>query len=98
MSKHIVYWIKSGGKNYIGYTTNFSQRLRRHNGEISGGAKYTHGHQWVPHRFVSGFTSRVQALKYEFRLKRIIRKQKNKDTSFDTMLTEHLYEISLSEV
>jgi predicted GIY-YIG superfamily endonuclease len=28
-------------KTYVGYTTNLQRRIRQHNGEIKGGAKYT---------------------------------------------------------
>lgn len=31
------------GKTYNGYTVNFERRLRQHNGEIKGGARYTTG-------------------------------------------------------
>ena len=33
-------------KYYIGYTNNLYQRIRRHNKEITGGAKATKGYKW----------------------------------------------------
>lgn len=36
-----VYIIEFGQYSYVGMTNNFFRRIRQHNGEISGGAKYT---------------------------------------------------------
>ena len=40
---YIVYLLKNTDNNYtyLGITNNFKRRLRQHNGEIKGGAKYT---------------------------------------------------------
>ena len=34
--------INDNNYTYLGITNNFKRRLRQHNGEIKGGAKYTH--------------------------------------------------------
>ena len=67
--KYYVYLLKSEICNrcYIGYTINIKQRLRKHNGEIKGGAKKTSQHRpWKLVMWVSGFTWERTALQYEF--------------------------------
>jgi predicted GIY-YIG superfamily endonuclease len=43
MDDYIVYLLVNSSNNctYVGITNNPENRLRKHNGEISGGAKYT---------------------------------------------------------
>ena len=41
MGKITVYCITNGRKTYVGATKNFARRIRQHNQEIKGGAKYT---------------------------------------------------------
>ncbi len=53
-------------KTYVGSTVNIKKRLRQHNGEICGGAKYTAGDCWKPAILLSGFTSWSQTLRFEF--------------------------------
>lgn len=59
-------------RTYIGTTNNFERRLRQHNGEISGGAKYTtkNDTDWRPMVIVEGFASHSDALKFEWSAKR----------------------------
>lgn len=48
---HIVYVLESVPKprtSYVGYTNDLKQRLRRHNGEIKGGARFTDRHSFRP--------------------------------------------------
>jgi predicted GIY-YIG superfamily endonuclease len=42
-NNYIIYFLfnTSHNKTYIGITNNQTKRIRQHNGEISGGAKYT---------------------------------------------------------
>ena len=67
--KYFVYLLKStvSNRTYVGYTIDIKQRLRRHNGEISGGAKKTRvGRPWKVVLYVSGFGYERTALQYEF--------------------------------
>lgn len=70
----ICYVIQSTttSRTYCGFTNNFKQRIRKHNGEIVGGAKYTRvGRPWVPLFIVEGFPTKNHALKFEWRIKHI---------------------------
>mgnify|MGYP001355883442 CR=1 FL=1 len=67
------YLLKSETSNrtYIGITTNLKKRLRQHNGEICGGAKYTRSYRpWKPVCLVYGFKDNSHALCFEWRVKR----------------------------
>lgn len=67
----------SGKCTYIGATVNVHRRLRQHNGEIKGGAKYTTRKgpdQWRRVAYVSGFPTWNDALKFEWRWKQLGRK------------------------
>jgi len=68
---HFVYLLASttSRRTYVGYTVNLARRLRQHNGEIKGGAKYTHrGRPWRMICYVAGFPDNVTALQYEWRV------------------------------
>lgn len=57
-----LYLLKNTENNrtYVGITNNLERRIRQHNGEIKGGAKYTRNFkgdgQWKYHLYVSGFS------------------------------------------
>lgn len=54
-------------KNYIGFAVNLTQRLRKHNREIKGGAKRTRKYYpWRMVCYVSGFKTHRDALKFEY--------------------------------
>jgi predicted GIY-YIG superfamily endonuclease len=55
---------------YNGSTNNIVKRLRQHCGEISGGAKATHGKQWEVYALVTGFRTHVNCLSCEWRIKK----------------------------
>lgn len=58
-------------RTYAGITNNMPRRLRQHNGELAGGAKYTSKPQSRPWRLVltvHGFHNKVQALQFEWAL------------------------------
>ncbi len=71
---YLIY--NSEGRTYVGYTNNFRERIRRHNGEISGGAKYTTAHKgvngWEPAAIVGGFHDKCLAMSFEWRMKRYL--------------------------
>jgi predicted GIY-YIG superfamily endonuclease len=55
---------------YNGYTTDPFNRLRCHNGEICGGAKYTHNKGiWEIYVLLTGFKDNHNALSCEWRIK-----------------------------
>ena len=78
MNNHCCYVLKCQNRNktYIGYTVNFSRRLRQHNGEIVGGAKKTSGFKWDPVCIIEGFDDSHMALRFEYRLQRPKRAKK----------------------
>lgn len=59
-------------KTYLGVSTNIERRLRQHNNEIKGGAKYTTNNlsngKWILKVLVENFT-KSEALSYERILK-----------------------------
>lgn len=57
-------------KTYIGSTNNLQKRLRQHNGEIVGGAKYTHGSKWEYLYYIENFPDKISALQCEWILKK----------------------------
>ena len=68
-----VYWLKSRAKHYIGYTTNIKKCIRKHNGEIAGGAMRTRRSPtdppWKVWHIILGFVSQEQARKFEYAFK-----------------------------
>jgi len=56
-------------KSYVGVTNSLPRRLRQHNGELAGGARYTHANR--PWRFFAIFVvaSRHDALSIEWKIK-----------------------------
>ena len=76
----MCYLLKSEicNRTYIGITNNIKKRIRQHNGEICGGAKYTNSNRpWKVVLTLSGFSSKNQALSFEYRVKKK-RNSKNK--------------------
>ena len=72
VAKYFVYLLKSevSNRTYIGYTIDVQQRLRRHNGELSGGARRTtNSRPWKVVMFVS-FEHERTAMQYEFCVQR----------------------------
>ena len=67
------YIIYNGGATYAGVSPNPIRRLRQHNGEIKGGAKYTtaKGPGWRHICVISGFQTKIQALQFEWAVKHV---------------------------
>jgi predicted GIY-YIG superfamily endonuclease len=66
-----VYIIYNGSCSYVGMTNNLEQRIRKHNQEICGGAKYTRkvGKGWKYMVQIKNFKCKTDALKFEWALK-----------------------------
>jgi putative endonuclease len=68
---YLVYLLKSDNYSYVGMTNNFTRRLRQHNKEIKGGARYTSKRDsWYPVLIIDGFQDMKSAMQCEWRLKR----------------------------
>lgn len=73
-----VYILRSATtpKFYTGITVDLTQRLRRHNGEITGGARFTRtGRPWQV-AYVEGPMSHGDALRRERAIKKMSRQAK----------------------
>jgi len=71
MKSYFVYLLSSTTKSrtYVGCTCNLTRRLRQHNGEIKGGAKYTkYGRPWKMICYVKGFPNKRTAYQFEWRM------------------------------
>tara|TARA_Y100001958_G_C21214817_1_gene540296 strand:+ start:827 stop:1231 length:405 start_codon:yes stop_codon:yes gene_type:complete len=67
---YLVYILKSDNKSYVGMTNNFDRRIRQHNKEIKGGARYTSkSNNWYPICIIDGFKDIKSACQCEWRLK-----------------------------
>ena len=75
-----VYLLQSNKKTYIGATVNLQRRLRQHNREIKGGAKYTSKDTWVRVCYVSGFPTWKDTLQFEWKWKQLSRKIPSKNS------------------
>ena len=68
---YLVYLLKSDKYSYVGMTNDFTRRLRQHNKEIKGGARYTSKRDsWYPVLIIYGFQDMKSAMQCEWRLKR----------------------------
>ena len=67
------YIIQNKGCTYAGVSPDPVKRLRKHNGELSGGAKYTQskGPGWTHVCLVHGFQNKIQALQFEWASKHV---------------------------
>jgi predicted GIY-YIG superfamily endonuclease len=74
--KWCCYLLSSSKLTYVGATVDVDRRLRQHNGEIVGGAKYTKGRIWSRICFVSGFPEQTTALQFEWKWKQLTKKAK----------------------
>ena len=73
--RYYVYIIEcSDNSLYTGYTTDIDARITTHNEGL--GAKYTRGRLPVSLRYVEVFDSKSDALKREYAIKQLTKKQK----------------------
>ncbi|MDD2907642.1 MAG: GIY-YIG nuclease family protein [Candidatus Gracilibacteria bacterium] len=61
---------------YTGITTDLERRIKQHNGEINGGAKYTLARKPVELFYFENFENRSDATKRELEIKKMKRKHK----------------------
>ena len=73
MDKWVCYIIQNKNHTYVGVSNYAEKRLRAHNGEISGGAKYTtsKGSGWKHICIISGFNTKIESMQFEWALKHI---------------------------
>jgi len=73
MCDWVCYIIQNKRATYVGVSNNAEKRLRAHNGEISGGAKYTKskGPGWKHICIISGFTTKIESMQFEWALKHV---------------------------
>ena len=62
---------------YTGITNDLEKRLQQHNGELKNGAKYTRGRQPVTLVYTEASSSRSEASKREYAIKRLSRSEKD---------------------
>lgn len=93
---HVSYWIehRPTGSVYFGYTIDMHRRLRQHNGEVPGGARYTteRGPGWYVRHVVSGFRCKREALSFERRIQYATRRcklYKGRARHYQRVLREH---------
>ncbi|KAJ1689063.1 hypothetical protein LUZ63_013218 [Rhynchospora breviuscula] len=94
VSSWSVYLIVSSRlpRTYVGVTTNFTRRLKQHNGELKGGAKASSaGRPWSLACIVRGFENRSEACEFESKWKNISRKstRKKKEENAVNSLLRH---------
>ncbi|PID84369.1 endonuclease [Candidatus Gracilibacteria bacterium] len=66
------------GSLYTGITTDIDRRIKEHNGERKGGAKYTRGRHPVSLVYSENFVNRSEASKREREIKQMTVKEKRK--------------------
>ena len=73
MDNWVCYIIENRGYTYVGVSNNAAKRLRAHNGEIKGGAKYTtsKGSGWKHICIISGFPTKIESMQFEWALKHV---------------------------
>ena len=69
----VFYLVENRGCTYAGVSPEPVTRLRKHNGELAGGAKYTlsKGPGWQHFCLVHGFQDKIQALQFEWAAKHV---------------------------
>ena len=77
MKRNYTYMVKcSDGTLYTGWTTDLEHRVKAHNdGE---GAKYTRSRRPVELVYYEEYTTKAEAMKREYSIKQLTRKQKEK--------------------
>jgi putative endonuclease len=67
-----VLYSENRKRHYTGCTNDLERRLRQHNGELAGGAKYTRiGRPWVLKQTYGPFEGRGEAQRAEYQVKKM---------------------------
>ena len=75
--KYYVYIVEcSDGTYYTGYTTDISRRVDEHNYSTKKAAKYTRSRRPVRLLYSEEYSSVSEALKREYKIKKLSKKQK----------------------
>ncbi|MDD3793801.1 MAG: GIY-YIG nuclease family protein [Candidatus Gracilibacteria bacterium] len=76
---YFTYILKCSDESlYTGITTDLDRRIKQHNGELIGGAKYTLSRKPVSLYYFEEFENRSQATKRELEIKKMSRIEKLK--------------------
>jgi putative endonuclease len=74
-NNHCIYILEcKDGSYYTGYTNNLERRVHLHN--AGKGAKYTRGRTPVSVKYVKEYVEKTEALRAEYRVKKLTRQQK----------------------
>ena len=77
MEKIFVYLLRcNDGTLYTGYTTDLEARIRVHNGEGKGGAKYTRSRRPVTLAYFEEYEDKSTALRRECEIKKLSKAEK----------------------
>lgn len=77
MASFYIYILKcADGTLYVGRTNNPDRRIRQHNGELKGGAKYTRSRRPVVIKYMEKHATLSNTLKRELELKGLDHKEK----------------------
>lgn len=80
----VVYLLQcSDNTIYCGVTNNLQRRLRQHNGEIKGGARYTSARRPCALIYQEIYEDKSQAMKREYEIKQLSRIEKQRLVSVD---------------
>ena len=94
----VFYIIYNKNNSYAGVTPDPERRIKKHNQEIAGGAKYTKmvGKGWKYICQVHGFKTKIDALKFEWAVKHCPPKKNkgiyNRILKFQTILNKEKWE------
>ena len=73
MDNWSCYIIENNGYTYVGVSNDVKKRLRAHNCEIKGGAKYTtsKGSGWKHICIIHGFPTKIESMQFEWAVKHV---------------------------
>src|SRR4051794_18044610 len=75
-----VYIVRcNDGSLYTGVTNSLERRIRQHNGELWGGARYTRGKRPVEFVYIEKTSSRKEACKREWEIKHTMTREQKEE-------------------